>query len=88
MVSSSEEKKWTRIAMFTERKTKAKLTLLSIILVTVAFYTCLFTGTKMDFFVYYSAFIALLVGALSAADVLNTLSFNKSKNGKRTRESI
>lgn len=67
-------------AAWYERKVKAKLTVTAIALVTVAFYITLLSKAPIEWFVYYSAVIAMLVGAMSAADVMNTLSYNKTKN--------
>lgn len=61
-----------------DRKIKAKFTLLAVILTTIGFYVCLFAGVTLEWFLYYAAFLSLLVGAMSAADVINTLSYNKS----------
>lgn len=61
-----------------ERKMKAKMTTFAIILITIAFYATLGVGADLSFFVDYAVFISLLVGALNAADVINTLSFNKT----------
>ncbi len=77
-----EDKKWSRINMFVERKTKAKMTVFAIVLLTVAFYATIIFKLPLDYFIYYSIFISLADGTMKGADVLNTLSFNKAKNAK------
>ena len=62
-----------------EKRTKMKITLISVTLVTIAFYVVIFGHYGFDCFIYYSAFISILVGALNVADVLNTYSQSKFK---------
>jgi len=72
-----------RLAWF-DRKVKAKFTLLSIVLVTAAYYIVLFFHLELDYFTYYAGFIALLLGGYTGADVANTRAFLKAKGGNST----
>ncbi len=73
-----EERTNGKLAWF-DKKVKAKFTLLSIALVTVAYYVVLVWHLDLDYFTYYAGFIALLVAGYSGADVANTRAFLKSK---------
>ena len=78
----TDVEKWSRIQWFTERKTKIKLTLLAISLVTIAFYAVILFGKPLEWFTYYAVFMSLLTGAMQASDVLNTMSYNSAKSKK------
>jgi hypothetical protein len=62
-----------KLAWF-DRKVKAKLTVLGIVLVTIAFYIVVIFKFPLDYFTYYALSIASLVGAINISDAVNTYS--------------
>jgi hypothetical protein len=62
-----------KLAWF-DRKVKAKLTVVGIILVTVAFYIIIIFKLPLEYFTYYALCIASLVGAINISDAVNTYS--------------
>ena len=60
-----------KLAWF-DRTVKAKLTVIGVVLVTIAFYIVLIFKFPLDYFTYYALCIASLVGAINISDAVNT----------------
>jgi len=66
-----------------ETRFKAKLVVGCIGLLTTAFYFTVFKGTNADLFETYTWALAIMLGAFSGADAINTSSYFSSKGKGR-----